>query len=54
MVEVQVEVPRKVSGEQEELLRKLADLEHTDVMPHRKSFFEKVKDWFVPPEDFED
>jgi len=46
LVEVQVEIPRKLSSEQEELLRKLADLDHKNVMPQRKSFFEKVKTFF--------
>ena len=32
----------------EELLRELADLEHANVTPHRRSFFEKLKDYFVP------
>jgi molecular chaperone DnaJ len=46
LVEVQVEVPRKLSSDQEELLRKLADLDHKNVMPQRKSFFEQVKAFF--------
>lgn len=50
-VEVQVEVPRKLSSRQEELLRELAELEDADVSPHRKSFFEKVKEYFAPAED---
>jgi molecular chaperone DnaJ len=41
-----VEVPRKLSSDQEELLRKLADLDHKNVMPQRKSFFEQVKAFF--------
>jgi molecular chaperone DnaJ len=46
LVEVQVEIPRKLSSEQEELLRKLAELDHKNVMPQRKSFFEQVKTFF--------
>ena len=46
LVEIQVEVPKKISSEQEELLRKLAEMEHADVSPHRKSFFEQVKEFF--------
>lgn len=46
VVEIQVEVPRNVSGRQEELLRELADVEETNVMPHQKSFFDHVKDFF--------
>ncbi len=54
LVEIQVEVPRKVSGRQEELLRELAELEAADVMPHRKSFFEQVKEFFGGGEDHDE
>jgi molecular chaperone DnaJ len=46
-VEVQVEVPKQVRGRHEELLRELAELEQAEVTPHRKSFFEKLKDYFA-------
>lgn len=46
LVEIQVEVPRKLSADQEDLLRKLAELDHKDVMPQRKTFFEQVKAFF--------
>ncbi|MEO2031676.1 MAG: molecular chaperone DnaJ [Planctomycetaceae bacterium] len=46
LVEIQVEVPRKTSGRQEDLLRELAELEAADVMPERKSFFAQVKEFF--------
>lgn len=45
-VHVQVEVPKKLTERQEELLRELAELENANVSPHRKSFFEKVKEYF--------
>ena len=51
LVEVQVEVPRKMTSRQEELLRELAELEDKDVMPHRKTFFEQVKDFFSGEDD---
>ena len=54
LVEVQVEIPRKLSSEQEELLRKLADLDHKEVMPQRKSFFEQVKTFFSAQASSED
>ena len=54
LVEIQVEVPRRLSAEQEELLRKLSDLDHKDVMPHSKSFFEKVKQFFSGQEETEE
>ena len=50
-VQVQVEVPKKVGGRQEELLRELAELEHRDVSAHRKSFFEKLKEYFVAEDE---
>ncbi len=46
MVEVQVEVPRKLGDEQEELLRQLAEIEQANVSPHRESFLDKLVDWF--------
>lgn len=50
-VELRLEVPRKLVPRQEELLRELADLEQKHVGQHRKSFFEKLKDYFAPRED---
>lgn len=47
LVEMKIEIPRNVSGRHEELLRELAELEEADVMPHKKSFFEHVKDFFA-------
>jgi len=51
LVEIQVEVPRRLSPEQEDLLRKLANTDHKDVMPHSTSFFEKVKSFFSSQEE---
>jgi molecular chaperone DnaJ len=48
VVQVQVEVPKQLSEKQEKLLRELAELEQTNVSPHRKSFFEKLRDYFTP------
>lgn len=45
MVRVFVEVPKKLSDEQEKLLRKLADEEEAHVTPHRSSFLEKLKSY---------
>jgi molecular chaperone DnaJ len=45
-VRVFVEVPKKVVGRYEELLRELAELENTHVSPKRKSFFDKIKELF--------
>ncbi len=52
-VQIQLEVPKKVSEEEEDLLRKLADLKHADVTPHRKSFVEKLKEYFTGDEEDE-
>ncbi len=46
-VETKIEVPKKLSERQEKLLRELAEIEHTEVTPHRKSFIEKIKDIFT-------
>lgn len=50
LVQVGIEVPKSLSERQEELLRELAELEHAAVSEHRKSFFEKLRDYFVPSE----
>lgn len=42
LVQVFIEVPKKVNAEQEELLRKLAELDSESLLPHRKTFLEKV------------
>jgi molecular chaperone DnaJ len=41
-----VETPKNLSKRQEELLRELAELDHGNVSPQRKSFFEKLKGLF--------
>lgn len=48
-----LEVPKKIDSEQEALLRELAEHEHASVSPHRSSFFDKLKEWFVPTDDLE-
>ncbi|MCL2347643.1 MAG: molecular chaperone DnaJ [Planctomycetaceae bacterium] len=40
-----IEVPKKLTPEHEELLRKLAEIEHDNIMPERKSFFGSVKEY---------
>jgi len=42
-----IEVPKKLNDRQEEILRELAELEHHDVTPQRKSFLDKLKDYFT-------
>lgn len=48
LVQVHIDVPKKLSAEHEKVLRELAEIEHTDVMPKRKSFFEKLREYFIP------
>lgn len=47
LVQVNIEVPKKVTEDEEELLRQLAELEHKNVAPARKNFIEKVKEYFT-------
>ena len=43
-----IEVPKKLGQRHEELLRELAEIENTQVSPKRKSFLEKIKEYFHP------
>ncbi len=47
LVQVTIEVPKNISEEEEVLLRQMAELEHTNVAPARKSFFDKLKNYFT-------
>ncbi|MCE9555178.1 MAG: molecular chaperone DnaJ [Planctomycetes bacterium] len=47
LVQVTIDVPRKLPKEQEELIRKLAEMEKSHVSAHRKSFLKKLRDYFV-------
>jgi molecular chaperone DnaJ len=48
MVQVFIEVPKKLAPEQERLLRELAELDHESVLPHRNSFLNKLRNFFGP------
>ena len=48
LVRVYVEVPKTLSGVQEEMLRALAAEEESNVSPHRSSFMEKLRDYIAP------
>lgn len=48
LVQVFIEVPKKLTDQQERLLRELAELEHEAVLPERKSFLSKLRDFFDP------
>lgn len=47
LVEVVIETPRRLTPRQEELLRELAEIDHAEVSPRRKNFFEKLRDYFT-------
>jgi molecular chaperone DnaJ len=51
LVQVVIEVPKKLSKEEDTLLRELAELEHRYVAPERKGFFEKLKEYFTAEEE---
>ncbi|HPF40905.1 MAG TPA: molecular chaperone DnaJ [Phycisphaerae bacterium] len=46
LVEVRVEVPRKLNSRQRELLREFAETEDARVNPESKGFFDKLKEFF--------
>lgn len=50
LVQTFIETPRKLSERQQELLRELAEIEQTNVSPQRKSFLDKLKDYFAVPD----
>jgi len=49
-IEVQLVVPKKLDSDHEALLRQLAAMEQANVMPHQKSWFDKVKTLFTGEE----
>lgn len=53
LVEFHVEVPKKLSKKQEELLRQLSELDDKQVSAKRKTFFDSVKAFFSVHEDAE-
>ena len=44
---VLVETPRNLMKRQEELFRELADLDQKHVSPQRRSFMDKLRDFFA-------
>jgi molecular chaperone DnaJ len=50
LVVIHLEVPKVLTPKQDKLLRDLAAEEKTNVSPHRKSFLDKLKHYFVPEE----
>jgi molecular chaperone DnaJ len=47
IVQVVVEIPKKLNREQEELLRKFAATEDKNVLPESRGFFERVKEYLT-------
>jgi molecular chaperone DnaJ len=54
LVEIVIDTPRHLTARQEELLREFAEIEHLQVSPRRKSFFEKLRDYFTEEEEPDD
>ena len=46
IVSILVEIPKKLSKDQENLYRELAKIEESNVTPERKSFLNMLKDYF--------
>jgi molecular chaperone DnaJ len=51
LVQTYIEVPKKLSKQQEEVLRRLAEVEHAEVAPERRSFLEKIRHYFTHHEE---
>jgi len=47
VVVIRVETPRNLTRRQEELFREMAGLEETEVSPQRKSFLDRIKEFFT-------
>ena len=43
---IRVEIPKKLSTKQKEILRQFSETEDHDVLPERHSFWNKMKDLF--------
>jgi molecular chaperone DnaJ len=46
LVRIAVEIPRRLTAEQERLIRAFAETEDRQVMPESKGFFDKLKQHF--------
>jgi molecular chaperone DnaJ len=53
IVQVTVEIPKRLGREQEELLRKFAAIEDRSVLPESKGFFDRVKEYLSRETDRE-
>ena len=50
LIQTFIETPKKISKEQENLLRQLAELEQTEVLPERKNFLQRLTEYFATEE----
>ena len=50
LIQTFIETPKKISKEQEGLLRQLAELEQTEVLPERKNFLQRLTEYFATEE----
>jgi molecular chaperone DnaJ len=47
IVVIRLETPRNLTKRQEELFRELSGLEEAEVSPQRRSFLDRIKDFFT-------
>jgi molecular chaperone DnaJ len=50
LIQTFIETPKQISKEQEGLLRQLAELEQTEVLPERKNFMQRLTEYFATEE----
>ena len=46
LVQTLIEVPKKLSKRQQELLRELAELDEKNITPERKGFMDRIMEYF--------
>jgi len=51
LIQTFIETPKKISKEQEGLLRQLAELEQTEVLPERKNFLQRLTEYFATEDE---
>jgi molecular chaperone DnaJ len=51
LIQVLIEIPKKISRKQEDILREYAKLEELHVLPAQRNFFDKLKDYVVGTQD---
>jgi len=51
LVQIHIDVPKKLAAQHEEILRRLAEIEQAHVSPKRKSFFEKLKECLISSDE---